>query len=121
MSGVIKASIVSISSEKPKDGSEDASNPEVELATVSDTDTNAKDTKATKRDKLFTKQERVKYEQLSVRINGLIWDWIDKTYHTSGMGKNEIIERSVVKFLPEKLMPKGLRSSLPPDYFDEED
>ncbi len=54
MSGVIKASIVSISSEKPKDGSEDASNPEVELATVSDTDTNAKDTKATKRDKLFT-------------------------------------------------------------------
>jgi len=120
MSGVTKTSIASISSrEKPKDASEDASNPEVELDAVSDK--NSKGTKASKRDKLFTKQERVKYEQLSVRINGLIWDWIDNTHHTSGMGKNEIIERAVAKFLPEKLMPKGLRSLLPPDYFEDED
>jgi len=106
MSGVVKASIVSISArEMPEDDSENASefasNPEVELDAVSDTFT--KGTKENKRDKLFTKQERVKYEQLSVRINGLIWDWIDKTHHTSGMGKNEIIERAVARFLPEKL------------------
>ncbi|GEM_PF-6535748 len=119
MSGVIKASIVSIGSREPADNSEDTSNPEAELDAVPNK--NTKGTKANKRDKLFAKQERVKYEQLSVRINGLVWDWVDKTHHTSGMGKNEIIERAVVKFLPEKLMPEGLRSMLPPDYFDEED
>ena len=71
MSGVVKASIVSISArEMPEDDSENASelasNPVVELDAVSDTFT--KSTKENKRDKLFTKQERVKYEQLSVRI-----------------------------------------------------
>jgi len=67
---------------------------------------------------LLKKQKRVKQEQLSVRINELVWEWLDKTYRASGRGKNELVERALVRFLPEKLMPKELKNSLPPDYFD---
>ena len=67
---------------------------------------------------LLTKQKRIKQEQLSVRINELIWEWLDKTYRTSGRGKNELVERALIRLLPEKLMPKELRSILPADYFD---
>lgn len=67
---------------------------------------------------LLTKQKRIKQEQLSVRINELVWEWLDKTYRASGRGKNELVERALIRLLPEKLMPKELRSILPADYFD---
>lgn len=74
--------------------------------------------KESKPDFLLTKQKRIKQEQLSVRINELIWEWLDKTYRASGRGKNELVERALVQLLPSKLMPKELKDILPSDYFE---
>ena len=95
-----------------KQASNNASTPDSNLEVLSDKKQDSESSF------LLTKQKRIKQEQLSVRINELVWEWLDKTYRASGRGKNELVERALIRLLPEKLMPKELRSVLPPDYFD---
>lgn len=56
---------------------------------------------------------------LSVNVESLMWEWLDDTYRTYRMGKGELVERALCKFLPMETLPVGAVEALPPDYFEE--
>ncbi|WP_407313770.1 hypothetical protein [Desulfosporosinus sp. SB140] len=67
----------------------------------------------------MTRVPRRNMTPLSVNVETLVWEWLDNTYRTYRMGKGELVERALCKFLPMETLPEGAAEALPPDYFEE--
>ena len=49
-------------------------------------------------------------KNLSSRIDGDIWDWLNMTFRGTGISKVELIEQALLHYLPDEFMPEPLKS-----------